>query len=40
VKLADGWRLESEVNLLEDIVGPVEPSFLPFKVRSWTMVRG
>ncbi len=37
VTLPDGWRLGEEVDLLEDRIGPVEPTFLPFQLRSWTV---
>jgi len=35
VALAEGWRLGSEVDLLEDPVGEADRRFLPFRLRTW-----
>ncbi len=40
VALPEGWRLGSEVDLLEDAKGPADRAFLPFKVHSWTVEGG
>ena len=40
VTLPDGWRLGSEVDLLEEATGEPERRFLPFKVHSWTVEGG
>jgi alpha-mannosidase len=38
VTLPAGWRVEGEVDLLEDAVGDAEFHFLPFKLHSWRIV--
>jgi alpha-mannosidase len=38
VALPQGWRLGDDLDLLEQPAGPAEPSFLPFQLRSWTLV--
>jgi alpha-mannosidase len=35
LKLAAGWKLRDEVNLLEDRIGPADVSFSPFQIHSW-----
>ncbi|MGH2751627.1 MAG: alpha-mannosidase [Actinomycetota bacterium] len=37
--LPPGWKLEAELNVLEQAVGPAERSFTPFRVRSWLLTR-
>ena len=39
VALPDGWRLGDDLDLLEQAAGPAERSFLPFQLRSWSLVR-
>lgn len=39
VGLPEGWRLASELNLLEDEIGEPELSISPFQVRSWKVSR-
>ncbi|MCT7378055.1 alpha-mannosidase [Chelativorans salis] len=36
IALPQGWRLGSEVNLLEDGAEPADRCFLPFQLHSWT----
>lgn len=37
--LPEGWNLEGTVNLLEDPIGPSEPTVRPFEVRSLRLTR-
>ncbi|MFZ0216766.1 MAG: glycoside hydrolase family 38 C-terminal domain-containing protein, partial [Candidatus Dormiibacterota bacterium] len=36
--LPTGWRIDGELNLLEDRIGEAETAFRPFQVRSWRLV--
>jgi len=40
VALPSGWRIDGEVDLLEDASGGAEFHFLPFKLHSWRIVQG
>ena len=38
-RLASGWRVAEELNLLEDKLGPADQAFSPFQVHSWRVER-
>jgi alpha-mannosidase len=39
VDLPPGWRLDAELDLLENRLGTPQLTFTPFKVRSWSLTR-
>jgi alpha-mannosidase len=39
VTLPSGWKLDAELNLLEEELGPPELEFTPFRIHSWRLRR-
>lgn len=35
MRFSPGWRVTSEMNILEDVIGDPQYSFSPFKLRTW-----